>query len=141
MAQRDDLDALTYVTLVDRTGGPSEFIFDGKRFTFPTAKPSRNVPVPIAEWLFRSDRARIWTTDGEFVYRYGITDGPEELITALGEEPFDATRITQDTARVEGWDTSVADRGETRTISLKRNAGDFAHQGGALAGTFSGKER
>ena len=139
----DDLDVITTVTLVDRTGGPSEFLFDGKRFTFTAAKPTRTIPVSIAEWLFRTDHARVWSTDGTFVYRYGIKDGPEELITQLGEEPFDTDPIQIDTARAEGWNTDAADRpaNSTRTISLKRTAGDFAHQGGALAGTFSGKER
>jgi hypothetical protein len=142
MAQIEDLDALTYVTLVDRTGGPSEFLFDGKRFGFTRDKAQRNVPRFVAEWLFRSDRAKVWTVDHGFAYRYGIKDGPEDLLETLGEEPFETSPIEIDATRVEGWNVEAVDDNPSarRTLQLKRNPADYAHQGGTVAGTFS-KER
>ena len=138
------LDGMSFATLVDRTGGPSEFLYDGKRFTFSGKRPERTVPRYVAEWLFRGpERSRVWTTGGVFALRYGIKDGSEELIALLGDEPFDTDPITIDTTRVEGWDSESADpdRATATPINLKRPAGDFAHQGGAVTGTFSGKER
>jgi len=141
MAQLEDMDALTYVTLVDRTGGPSEFIFDGKRFLFTKDKPQRTVPRFVAEWLFRTEHAKVWASSGEFVYRYGITEGPEDMLETLGADPFETSALTIDGTRVEGWNVeAVADPASRRTLQLKRNPADFAHQGASAAGTFS-KER
>jgi hypothetical protein len=143
-------EAQEYVTLVDRTGGPGEFMFGGRPRVFKprvhgadsTTREARlTVPLEIARWVLTNERQHVWTTDGVFVPRFTIKEGPEELLNELGEEAFDTSPITIDTSRAEGWNTDTADRGATRTVPLRRQASDFAHQGGALAGTFSGKER
>lgn len=142
MPEANDLNVLEYATLVDRTGQPSEFVFDGRRYTFTGPTFRRTVPLYIAEWLFHNDRAMVWTTEGVRTCRYGIVDAPEELMATLGEAPFETDAITIDLTRVEGWDTdTVGDRGPMRTIQLRRNPADFAHQGGPAVPTISGKER
>ena len=142
MPEQNDLNAMEYATLVDRTGRPSEFVFDGRRYTFTGPKFTRTVPLYIAEWLFHNDRAAVWTDEGVRTCRYGIVDAPDTALATLGDAPFETDPITLDTTRVEGWDTdSVGERGPLRTIQLRRNPADFAHQGATAAPTFSGKER
>lgn len=143
MPEFNELDSLSFVTLVDRTGGPSEFVFDGKRFTFDAKKAIRTVPSYIAEWLFRQDKARVHTLGHGFTHRYGVQDGPEELLASLGEECLDCSPISIDLDRIEGWDAEAVDpnRASATTIQLRRRPEEFAHQGGATAPTFSGKER
>lgn len=139
----EQLDTMNFVTLVDRTGTNSEFWFDGKPFTFTGPKFRRVVPMYVADWLFRNDRSKIWTTAGDFVCRYGIQDAPEALLEVLGESAFETSAITHDTTRPDGWDISIVDPAyaQRTTINLKPNRADFAHQGGPAAPTFSGKER
>ena len=139
--ERADLEVSEYVTLVDRTGGPGEFMYDGRPRTFPKGKPTRIVPLHVATFIIGRQKQHVWTVDGQFVPRFTIQDGPEGLLDQLGEEAFDTSPITIDTTRTEGWDTSLADRGATRTLELKRQPGDFVNQGSAVTGTFSGKER
>lgn len=129
-----------YVTLVDRTGGPGEFWFNGRPWTFTAAKPTRVVPQHIAIWLLGRQKGHVWTTDGAYTPRYTIKDGPSELITELGEEAFETSPIAIDATRAEGWDTSTVDRPDTRTITLSRRPSDFVNQGVGPS-TFSGKER
>lgn len=137
----EETDAPEYVTLIDRTGGPGEFTFGGRPWTFTKQKPTRVVPLHVALWLMAEHRNRVWTAEGDFVRRFAIQDGPDSLLSELGESAFDTSPITLDTHRAEGWDSREADRPDARTISLKRQPGDFANQGGAMAGTFSGKDR
>ena len=75
--------------------------------------------------------------------RYGVTDAPEEFLAAIGEAPFETSPISIDATRVEGWNTEAVDLNpaERRTIQLRRNPADYAHQGAPGASTFSGKER
>jgi hypothetical protein len=130
-----------YVTLIDRAGGPGEFWFAGRPWTFTKSKPTRVVPIHVAMWLLVEHRNRVWTTDGQFVHRFTVKDGPESLLSELGEAAFDTSPIEIDTTRAEGWNTDEADRPDTRTIALKPRPGEFANQGAGQAPAFSGKER
>lgn len=142
--ERDDApEEMEFVTLVDRTGGPGEFRFAGRAWTFTAAKPTRVVPMHVATWVLQEHRNRVWTTEGEFAHRFAIKDGPESLLTELGEGCFDTSPITIDTQRREGWNTDEADRPPVQIIDLKRQPGEFANQSGGHGATpaFSGKDR
>lgn len=133
---------MEFVTLVDRTGGPGEFRFAGRPWTFTKVKPTRVVPMHVAMWILADHRNRVWTTDGAFAHRFTIQDGPEALLTELGEAAFETSPITIDTQRAEGWNTDEVDRPETRTIPLRRQPGDFVNETAGMTGaTFIGKER
>lgn len=121
--------AYDFVVLVDRTGeGGCEILHDGRRVTFPKGKPERPVPMFLAEWLFRVDQHKVHTTDGQFVHRFGVKEGPEELLERLGPDAQDCSLITIDTTRIEGWDVdSAPDRGATRALQLARRPGDFTN--------------
>ena len=140
----EQTNAYETVTLVDRVGtGGCEFVFDGKRFVFKPGKPQLAVPRFVAEWLFKVTQSHVHTTDGRFLCRYGIADGPEDLAEVLGAEALDTERIVVDTTRVEGWDAETADptRARARTIQLKANPADFRRDGGpAVPTTFGGKK-
>ena len=133
------------VTLVDRVGtGGVEFIFDGKRFVLKPGKTQLTVPRFVAEWVIgRSKQMHVHTTDGAYLCRFGIKDGPEDIIEVLGPEALACDPITIDTTRVEGWDAEAQDpqRAKAKTLTLRPNPGDFKRDGAASAATFSGKER
>jgi hypothetical protein len=140
----EQANAYETVTLVDRVGtGGFEFVFDGKRFVLKPGKPKLSVPRFVAEWLFRVDQMKVHTQDGQYVHRFGIEDGPEDLAQTLGLEPLDCTPIVLQTDVVEGWDVAAADpeRAKATTINLKPRPDDFKRQGGPGGATFSGKER
>lgn len=132
------------VMLRDRAGtGNCEFIFDGVRFTLKPGKPTIMVPRFVAEWLLRSDQQKVHTTDGQYVCRFGIEDGPDDLLESLGADAVDCSPITLDTTRLEGWDAESQDpqRDRAKVLRIKAQPRDYEHQGMAAAGTFSGKER
>lgn len=134
--------AYDFVTLVDRTGlGNDEIVYDSKRIVFKKDQIERPVPRLLAEWLFRVDQKKVHTIDGDYVFRYGIKDAPDDLVANLGEEVTDCSPITVDTSRLEGWDTDsyATERGDSRTVQLKRNPSDYANV--ATPGTTFGKER
>lgn len=142
MADEEIQEVPEYATLVDRTGGPGEFWFAGRPWTFTRAKPTRTVPLYVAMWLMADHRNRVWTLEGQFTHRFAVKDGPESLLTELGEDAFDTSPITIDAQRAEGWNTETADRPDaTRTIAIRRQPGDYTNQAGAAQPTFAGKER
>ena len=112
MQQRD----FTVVTLVDRTGqGGGELIHDGIRLPI---KPEFHVPAFLARWLFGTHitQQRVHTTDGQYVCRLGIKDGPEELLSQLGAEAFDVSPIEVAPHVAEGWDTAAIDPARATTM-------------------------
>ena len=103
-------------TLVDRTGAPSgEIIYDAIRVPI---KSEMHVPARLARWLFGNGRTqqRVHTTDGQYVCKLGIKDGPEELLALLGAEAFDCSPITVASGVAEGWDTAAIDPERATTM-------------------------
>lgn len=101
------IDMVNQVTLVDRAmeGGPAcEFLCDGVRFTWPKGQVEKVVPRGVVEWLFTVSQKRVWTTDGEYVMRFGIKDCPPDLQARLGSEATNCDPIEIDPNAVEGWD-------------------------------------
>jgi hypothetical protein len=135
-----------YVTLVDRATNDisrtREIIHDGFRVVLKPGQTERTVPQFLAEWLFRVDQQKVHTTDGEFICRFGIKDAPEEFVARVGDAVKDCSPIQIDTTRLEGWDTSYADRfsGEMKTIQLARRPQDYTNDA-AGAVTFGKAER
>lgn len=124
------------VTLVDRAGtGGAEIIFDGVRIVFPRGVTEKAVPVFVAEWLFRVTQQHVWTTDGQYICRFGLKDAPEDILALAGPEAQDCSPI-QLADRVEGWDTSGVDRSNTRTVALNIPRSLTHERQGSLAGSF-----
>lgn len=117
-----------WVTLVDRTTfGGDEIMYGGEVLAFreedgtPKGKPvvSRTVHRDFVVWLYRTDKRKVWTTDGEFAHRYAVDNPPAYLVDHCGPEVADTSPIEVDTARLEGWDTSGVPRDErTRVLNI-----------------------
>lgn len=144
----EEVDLYASVTLVDRVGtGGCEFVFDGKRFTFAPGETRKAVPRFVAEWLFRVDQTWVHTDQG-FVSRYGIADGTNDLIEAIGVEAFELSPLRLLTGRVEGWNAEEQDpdRASAKTITAKDDprlasaaSGQRERQGGTSL-TFAGRK-
>lgn len=134
MAELSEVDSYRFCTLVNRTAEKAEFMYDGKVFAF---KPSGTLTIPVfvAEWLYRSGNQKVWTTDNEFVERFGVKDGPEDLLATLGAEAFDTDPITPKANVIEGWDIrdAMRDPAKTKVIPVKLTRADYINQGTAAA--------
>ena len=137
MAELSEVDSYRFCTLVNRTAVPAEFMFDGKIFAF---KPNGTLTVPVfvAEWLHRTGNQRVWTTEGDFVPRFGITEGPEDLIGLLGDEAFETTPVTPKPDVIEGWDTReiMRDPTKTKVLPVRLTKADYANQGNAATASM-----
>ena len=127
------------VTLVDRamTGG-CEFVCDGQVIDFKPKQVERGVAQVVAEWMWRTNKLMVHTTDGRFVHRVAIKQPPDELVTRLGEEIGDDSPIEIDVTRLEGTDIEAfaPDRGAVVVRQLRVPREDFANQGGPTTGSF-----
>lgn len=114
-----------WVTLIDRTTvGGDEIMYGGEPLVFKdeAGSPvlSRTVHRDFVVWLYRTDKRRVWTKDGEFAHRYAVENPPQWLIDHCGPEVGDTSPVEVDADRLEGWDTSGVSRDE-RTRILKVN--------------------
>lgn len=101
----------TPVTLADRAGEARfEFTFDGRTWVKPQGKTTWNLPAYVATWLLKGDRCKVWTTEGEFTHRFGLSEPTDELVGKLGHAVMVTDPITIDTSAIEGWDTRGAER-------------------------------
>ena len=106
-------------TLLDRTGqGGAEIIADGQRIVFPRGEPHKVVSRTLVEWLFSVEQQKVWTTEGDFVQRFGVTDPSPDLVAQLGPEVADISPIEIDRGRIEGSDTSGFDRERVRIQNI-----------------------
>lgn len=147
--------------LVNRTDKEQEFWFAGRPEVFKPGE-TRGVLVGIVDWLFRRDQVRCWTVppDGcqevfngqcrahgspsTWAFRFGIKDGPEDLLTSLSPDAFETSPIVE--ARVlEGWETTAADRAgltfkvgsvQVPKSDYLRQPGVVGHSMGAPAGVL-----
>lgn len=130
------------VVLTDRTGkGGCEFRFDNRAFVFKPGKTDMIVPRFVAEWLFKYQKEMVHTRDGAFVCRFGIKDGPADLLELIGAHAFETDLIEIDEGLLEGWDAPSRAGEKIQVKKLRTQPGDFAHQGAPRGGTFSAKER
>lgn len=131
MPDFQNLDVYSNVTLVDRAGqggAAAEFIYDGIRFPFvnddgvPTLE--RTFPQFVAEFVFRSEKHRVWTKPeagadrGQYVNRYGIKACPRKLIELWGPEVADVTPIEIDPDVLEGSEAPLYRTGPVRAESV-----------------------
>lgn len=101
----------TSVPLVDRAGDIGfEFHFDGRAYVKPKGKTVWNLPAHVAVWLLKQDRAKVWTTDGEYTHRFGLAEPTDDLVGRLGSAVIITDPLTIDTAAIEGWDTRGTER-------------------------------
>ena len=93
-----------FVWLIDRTTlGGDEIVCDGQRIVLKPGEMRLYVPVDLVVWLYRTDKKRVWTTDGDFVHRYAVeAPVPDSLIAACGPEVADCSPIDVDRTRLEG---------------------------------------
>lgn len=138
MAEFTDNRDFRTVTLVDRTGqGGTEILYDGVRIVLPRGKTELTVPRFVAAWLFRVGQQMVWTTEAQFVNRFGIKDLSEDLAAELGPEAGDTAPIDLDTTRAEGWDTTGVDRTDTRTVALNLPKSLMRERQGTPAASFA----
>lgn len=117
--------------LVDRAGrGGTEFIFDGVRITFPPGVVEQGCPWFVAQWLFGVNQTRVWTKDGDFTFRFGVKNAPEEFLAAVGPEAGDTSPIEIDGNRIEGWDTTGVDRSNATVLKVSVPASDLSERQG-----------
>ena len=137
MAELSEVDSYRFCTLVNRTAVPAEFMFDGKVFAFK-ASARLTVPVFVAEWLYRTGNQKVWTTENDFVQRFGITDGPDDLLGLLGAEAFETAPITPKEGVLEGWDIRDAPRdpAKTKVIPVRLTRADYINQGNAAGASM-----
>ena len=137
MAELSEVDSYRFCTLVNRTAAPAEFMFDGKVFAFK-ASAKLTVPVFVAEWLYRTGNQKVGTTKNDFVERYGITDGPDDLLGLLGAEAFETGPITLKDGVLEGWDIREAPRdpANTKVIPVRLTRADYINQGNAAGASM-----
>lgn len=136
--------------VVNRTDKEQEFWFSGRPEVF---KPSetRGVLVGIADWLFRRDQQRCWTVaeDGcaeifngkcrahgspsQWVFRFGISAGPDDLLAMLAPDAFETSPIVEGKV-IEGWEVTVADRaGYTMRVGqVQTPRSDYVRQPNAM---------
>lgn len=111
-----------FVWLVDRTThGGDEIVCDGQRIVLKPGEMKLYVPVELVIWLYRTDKKRVWTTDGEFVHRYAAEGEPaamKRLTDACGPEVGDCSPIVVDAKRAEGWDTTGVPRANTTLTNV-----------------------
>ena len=126
------------VTLVDRTGkGGTEILYDGVRVVLPRGKAELTVPRFVARWVMGvSTQHMVWTTDDQFVNRFGIKDISEDLAAELGPEAGDISSIELDTGRTEGWDTTGVERVGTRTVEINLPKSLMRERQGTAAASF-----
>jgi hypothetical protein len=110
----------SFVWLTDRTTlGGDEMMIDGQPLVFKAGEIRKYVPRELVLWLYRHDKRRVWTTDGQWVHRYAVEDPPQGLIDQCGAEVGDCSPIEVDRARIEGWDTTGVPRNErTRVVPV-----------------------
>lgn len=118
--------------LVDRTThGGDEIVCDGQRIVFKPGEMRLYVPVDLVVWLYRTDKRRVWTTDGEFVHRYAVEDPSKSLVDTCGPEVGDCSPIDVDAKRVEGWDTTGVNRAHTEVKPVNIPAHELRERLGA----------
>jgi hypothetical protein len=131
MADYASLNVYSNVTLVDRTGTggtAAEFVYDGIRFPFVddegAAVTELTVPQFVAEFLFATDKYKMWTKPaeghdvGNYVNRYGITKCPKKLLELLGPDVADCSPIEPDPNVIEGSDAPLYRTGPVRVERL-----------------------
>jgi hypothetical protein len=112
----------TPIVLVDRTGDGFkgiEYQFCGGRAIGDWAKRTGanaagqslySMPTWVAVWFLKGDKGKVWTTEGEFTYRFGLAEPTDELVGKLGHAVIITDPITIDTSALEGWDTRGTER-------------------------------
>lgn len=134
MAELENVDVYSTVTLVDRvgTGGKdAEFIYNGKRFPFQNddgeVVTEMAVPQFVAEFLFTGTAAwnhQVWTppADGESigtrVNRYGIKNCSKKLMAQWGPEVADCSPVERDLTVLEGSDAPLYRTGPVRVVQV-----------------------
>ena len=130
MPDLDQVNQYQFVRLVNRTQETAEFIYDGARFLFKPGQ-TQTISAFVVDWLFRRDHAKIPTTDGDYVFRYGIEECPEEMMAQFPKDAFDVTPVERQTDAAEGWDTREVLRDPTKTQvkPLRPTRDSIIHQG------------
>lgn len=132
----------TPVLLTDRAGeGRYEVRFDGRAWVKPQGKTTWSLPSYVAVWLLKGDRGKVWTTDGQFVHRFGLAEPTDDLVGKLGHAVIITDPITIDTAAIEGWSLDGAEPRhgpgtEVRQVRGARMA-QRDHLGGAARPAFA----
>lgn len=120
-----------FVWLVDRTTlGGDEVFYDGRPIVFAAGEVKKYVPRDFVAWLYRTDKKRVWTTDGLFVHRYAVENPPQSLIDHCGPEVGDCSPIEVDKTRLEGWDTSGVE-GHAQTLNVNQPASEMRERLGS----------
>jgi hypothetical protein len=132
----------TPVVLIDRTTkGGYEFFYNGRPYVFRPGRMKLTVGADVARHVFRHEHTKVWTNDGEFLYRLAVEDAPgfedskvsERLAWEMGQEILDQTPIELDATRAEGWDTRNADRGRVAIVPVNLPPADLRDRQGAAA--------
>lgn len=110
----------TSVLLTDRAGAaPFEFVFDGRTWVKPHGKTQWALPAWVAARLLTGDRGKVWTTDGEFTYRFGLAEPDDDLMARhrLSQAVILTDPITIDPEAIEGWSKDGAERTGPGTVT------------------------
>ena len=138
------VDVYSHVTLVDRAmQGGCEIWFDHVPLAFEKGQIELTVPLFVAEWLFTAsngDKHKVWTTDGEYVCRFGVKNAPQRLLDLAGPQIADLDPIEIDLGAVEGTDVKLTrtDKTEVRQIRVPRNELTEKQGAGSKAGALVG---
>lgn len=118
------------VKLMDRTLlGDGEVMADGMPVVLGT---ETLVHQDFVHWLYRTDKRRVWTMDGQWVHRYAVENPPKELIDQCGPEVGDCSPIEVDPAKLEGWDTDGVE-GRPQMLNVNQPARELRERlGGGL---------
>lgn len=132
----------TPVLLTDRAGdGRYEFLFDGRAWVKPQGKTQWSLPSYVAVWLLKGDRCKVWTTDKQFVHRFGLAEPTDELVGRLGHAVIITDPITPDPNVIERWSLKGAEprSGPGTQIRQVRGAqmAQREHLGGAAQPAFA----
>lgn len=102
----------TPMLLVDRAGEePFEFMFDGRPYVKPRGKTQWSLPAYVAARLLTGDRGKVWTTEGEFTFRFGLAEPDEEVMARhrISHAAIVTDPITINRDAIEGWSLDGAE--------------------------------
>lgn len=132
------MDAFTSYVLVDRAGlGGFEFLHDGKPIVFKKDQTERTVRGDVLPYIFTRDHLKVFTTDGEYVWRVAVRAAPgedaglEQVATEFGIEALDDSRIVIDRTRREGWDTRDLDMQKRMYVDINVPASELRERLGS----------